>query len=88
MATITESTTTVVDIDYETPIYRKVGTSVFIMIYDTNKMVYVSTEAGGEAIYIIGFPNAYIKSIANTDSSDQTEYETARDAAKTAIDAL
>lgn len=88
MATITESTTTTEDIEYETPVYRKIGTDVFINIFSATKMMVVKTQEGFESINQLTFPGSQVRKISLTEASDETEFTAAYDAAVAAIDLI
>lgn len=88
MATIIQSVTTTQNVEYETPVYRKVGTTVFINIFSATKMLVVDTTEGYESVEIVMFPGSAVRNIADTEASDSIEFVAAYDAALAAIDLI
>lgn len=76
MATITENVTTVDEVEYETPVYRKIGTTLFYKIFSASAMLSVDKTTGRECIKVETFPNSKVRSIGgSTVASDETEFE-------------
>lgn len=88
MATITQTVTTSEEVNYETPVYRKMGTTQFINIFDSIKMLVVDTTPGFESVKVAQFPGSGVRNIASTDESNEAEFVAAYDAAVAAIDLI
>lgn len=77
------------EVEYTPPIYRKIGT-VYIKIYDDDKMVVVTTAELAMKIEDRPYPdpNNGIYAVHDTVASTELEYETQRDAVVAALVAL
>lgn len=84
MATITE--TILGDVEYETPVYRKIGEETFIKVYEANKLLLVTTTAGFERVENLSFPCSRVPNISTTDASIEEDFETAATSAIAAIE--
>lgn len=84
MATITATVITTEEL--ETPVYRKiVDPPTFFKIYSATEMLVV---LGTRSLNVMSYPGGQIESVDDTEESDETEFTTAYDAAKTFMDAL
>lgn len=91
MSDFSETATTEVTTGYDVPIYLKSG-NYFGRIYthdgNIGKMLIVNNAAGNEAIFIIQYPNQFFNSIADSESSDATEFDGKYADVETILDAL
>jgi hypothetical protein len=69
------------EVEYVPPIYRKLGSTIFIKIYDDDRMVVVNSAELGMKIEDRPYPDATngIYAVADTVASTELEYETQRD---------
>lgn len=88
MATIVEEVTTTEEVEFETPVYRKIGDELFVKIFSANKMLQVCTTEGQEYEIINPFPSSRVRRISSTEASDEAEFEAAVATVRAAIDLI